>query len=76
MGLPAGHVTKVPDLSRSAQLKALGAGVVPQQGVYALRLLTVPSVHQPALTAHQRRSFSPLDLAYSKQQGQSGLPAA
>ncbi|WP_258040144.1 DNA cytosine methyltransferase, partial [Streptomyces sp. SM1] len=31
MGLPAGHVTAVPGLSRSAQLKALGNGVVPQQ---------------------------------------------
>ncbi|MFE3220259.1 hypothetical protein [Streptomyces antimycoticus] len=39
MGLPDGHVTAVPDLSRVAQLKALGNGVVPQQVAAALRLL-------------------------------------
>jgi DNA (cytosine-5)-methyltransferase 1 len=39
MGLPAGHVTDVPELSRTAQLKALGNGVVPQQAAAALRLL-------------------------------------
>ncbi|MFB7169836.1 hypothetical protein ACFCYM_03245 [Streptomyces sp. NPDC056254] len=39
MGLPAGHVTDVPGLSRTAQLKALGNGVVPQQAVHALRAL-------------------------------------
>ncbi|WP_340564348.1 hypothetical protein [Streptomyces sp. GSL17-111] len=36
MGLPAGHVTAVPGLSRTAQLKALGNGVVPQQATTAL----------------------------------------
>lgn len=40
MGLPEGHVTDVPGLSRNAQLKALGNGVVPQQAALALRLLT------------------------------------
>jgi DNA (cytosine-5)-methyltransferase 1 len=39
MGLPEGHVTAVPGLTRNAQLKALGNGVVPQQAVLALRLL-------------------------------------
>lgn len=39
MGLPAGHVTHVPDLTRTQQLKALGNGVVPQQAAAALRLL-------------------------------------
>jgi DNA (cytosine-5)-methyltransferase 1 len=39
MGLPAGHVTDVPDLSRNQQLHALGNGVVPQQAEAALRLL-------------------------------------
>lgn len=39
MGLPAGWVTDVPGLTRNAQLKALGNGVVPQQAAYALRLL-------------------------------------
>ncbi|KUL52294.1 DNA cytosine methyltransferase [Streptomyces sp. NRRL S-1521] len=49
MGLPAGHVTDVPGLSRSAQLKALGNGVVPQQAVAALRFLTLTAL--PARTA-------------------------
>ncbi|MET8098795.1 DNA cytosine methyltransferase [Streptomyces sp. NPDC005236] len=39
MGLPLAHVTGVPGLSRPAQLKALGNGVVPQQAAYALRFL-------------------------------------
>ncbi|MEW1774705.1 DNA cytosine methyltransferase [Streptomyces sp. NPDC086777] len=39
MGLEPGHVTGVPGLSRPAQLKALGNGVVPQQAAYALRFL-------------------------------------
>jgi DNA (cytosine-5)-methyltransferase 1 len=39
MGLPAGHVTDVPGITRTRQLKALGNGVVPQQGAAALRLL-------------------------------------
>lgn len=39
MGLSAGHVTGVPGLPRSAQLKALGNGVVPQQAAVAVRHL-------------------------------------
>lgn len=39
MGLPAGHVTAVPGLTRTRQLKALGNGVVPQQAAAAIRLL-------------------------------------
>lgn len=39
MGVPAGHVTEVPGLSRAQQLKALGNGVVPQQAAAAIRLL-------------------------------------
>ncbi|WP_282792063.1 DNA cytosine methyltransferase [Streptomyces sp. CC224B] len=39
MGLDSGHVTGVPGLSRPAQLRALGNGVVPQQAAYVLRLL-------------------------------------
>ncbi|MEU5429957.1 hypothetical protein AB0H73_30790 [Streptomyces olivoreticuli] len=39
MGLSEGHVTAVPGLSRTAQLKALGNGVVPQQAIAALHLL-------------------------------------
>lgn len=39
MGLPAGHVTGVPGITRNDQLKALGNGVVPQQAALALRWL-------------------------------------
>lgn len=38
MGLPDGWVTGV-DIPRSAQLKALGNGVVPQQAALALAML-------------------------------------
>jgi len=37
MGLPLGHVTDVPGISRRAQLRLLGNGVVPQQAAAALR---------------------------------------
>ena len=49
MGLPAGWVTAVPDISRNDQLKACGNGVVPQQAAAALRhmLATTPAApHQ------------------------------
>lgn len=40
MGLPGGHVTDPAiGLTRNQQLKALGNGVVPQQGAAALRML-------------------------------------
>jgi DNA (cytosine-5)-methyltransferase 1 len=45
MGLDAGHVTAVPGLTRTQQLKALGNGVVPQQAAAALRLLLTRSRH-------------------------------
>lgn len=38
-GLPAGHVSEVPGLSRNEMLKLLGNGVVPQQAVAALNVL-------------------------------------
>lgn len=38
-GLPHGWVTDTPDLSRPAQLTALGNGVVPQQAIEALQQL-------------------------------------
>lgn len=38
MGLPEGRVTDT-DIPRSAQLKALGNGIVPQQAALAIRLL-------------------------------------
>jgi DNA (cytosine-5)-methyltransferase 1 len=40
MGLPEGHVTG-HGLTRSAELKMLGNGVVPQQAALALRMLGV-----------------------------------
>jgi DNA (cytosine-5)-methyltransferase 1 len=44
MGLPAGWVTAVPDLSRNDQLKLLGNGVVPAQAAAALEwLLAIPT---------------------------------
>lgn len=39
MGLPSGHVTAVPELTRNEHLKAIGNGVVPQQAAAAIRLL-------------------------------------
>lgn len=43
MGLPHGHVTGA-GLSRSEQLKALGNGVVPQQGAAAISELAARAV--------------------------------
>ncbi len=49
MGLPEGHVTGVPGLTRNEQLGRLGNGVVPQQAAAALRyLLGAMSVEQAA----------------------------
>ncbi|WVX88630.1 DNA methyltransferase [Gordonia phage CheeseTouch] len=39
MGLPDGHVTAVPGLSRAEQLKAIGNGVCPPQAYQALTIL-------------------------------------
>ena len=39
MGLPPGHVTAVPGVPRKHQLRVLGEGVVPLQGVAAIRTL-------------------------------------
>lgn len=44
MGLPAGHVTEVPGISRVHQLKAIGNGVCPQQAVAAYSSLPVLGV--------------------------------
>ncbi|MFL1903131.1 hypothetical protein ACJWDR_29100 [Streptomyces tauricus] len=51
MGLPAGHVTDVPGLTRTAQLKALGNGVVPQQAAAALQLLAARSLDGAGVAA-------------------------
>ena len=51
LGLQPGHVTAVPGLSREDQLRAIGNGVVWQQGAHALRLLHARATHslrQPA----------------------------
>ena len=48
MGLPEGWVTGVPGLSRNAQLKALGNGVVPAQAAMALHLLLARTEAQEA----------------------------
>ena len=39
MGLPAGHVTDTPGLTRNEQLRLLGNGVVPQQATAAVHHL-------------------------------------
>lgn len=39
MGLPEGHVTDVPGLTRTDALKALGNGVVPQQAAYGIETI-------------------------------------
>lgn len=48
MGLPNGWVTNIPGLSRTAQMRALGNGVVPQQALHALTLLH--RLHEEAKT--------------------------
>src|SRR5690606_29774637 len=45
MGLPEGHVTGVGGLSRTAQLKLLGNGVIPRQAKMAIRLLLPHVLH-------------------------------
>ena len=47
MGLPEGHVTNL-GLSRTAELKMLGNGVVPQQAALALHYLTQERVSNAA----------------------------
>lgn len=42
-GLEDGWVTATPGLGRPAQLTALGNGVVPQQALKGVRLLTPPA---------------------------------
>lgn len=47
LGLNPGHVTAVPGLSREDQLRAIGNGVVWQQGAHALRLLHARATRVP-----------------------------
>jgi DNA (cytosine-5)-methyltransferase 1 len=53
MGLPPGWVTNLPR-PRTAQLRALGNGVVPQQAAYAVSLLLADLA---TLTATERPRF-------------------
>lgn len=48
MGLPAGHVTDVPGLSRNDMLKVLGNGVVPQQAALATRMFLAAQAGEAA----------------------------
>lgn len=48
MGLPSGHVTDVPGLTRNEQLRALGNGVVPQQAAAAVAWLLGYEAHEAA----------------------------
>ncbi|MFD9592523.1 hypothetical protein ACWDRR_27290 [Kitasatospora sp. NPDC003701] len=54
MGLDVGHVTGVPGLSRSAQLTALGNGVVRQQAAAAMQLLDAPGLLAAACCGGRR----------------------
>jgi DNA (cytosine-5)-methyltransferase 1 len=51
IGAPEGHITAVPDLDRRAQLRAIGNGVVWQQGAHALRVLHARATHSVAVAA-------------------------
>jgi DNA (cytosine-5)-methyltransferase 1 len=51
IGAPAGHITAVPGLSRKDQLRAIGNGVVWQQGAHALRVLHGRATHGLAIAA-------------------------
>jgi DNA (cytosine-5)-methyltransferase 1 len=42
MGLPDGWVTQVPGLTRGAQLKLIGNGVLPLQAAMAIQALYQP----------------------------------
>ena len=53
MGLPPGWVTAVPGLSRTAQLRLLGNGVVPLQAAYAIHMVLNET---PSLTCFAPRS--------------------
>jgi DNA (cytosine-5)-methyltransferase 1 len=48
MGLPPGHVTAVPEISRNDQLKMLGNGVCPQQAAAALQWLLASAADKAA----------------------------
>ena len=70
MGLPDGWVTDVPGLTRAAQLRILGNGVVPAQGEAAVRELT----RRASAHAHQERSDPPMPP--TRPDTPTGLPAS
>lgn len=55
MGLPAGHVTSVPGLSRTDMLKMIGNGVCPPQAAAALLQLLEIMDKQEMVTSHDPR---------------------
>lgn len=61
MGLPPGWVTAVPGISRTAQLRLLGNGVVPQQASYALSTLATWA-QQPAPPDDDRDELGTPDM--------------
>ena len=54
-GLPEGHVTDVPGMTRNVALKALGNGVVPQQCAAALRAFIEDESGAPSEVARSQR---------------------
>lgn len=57
MGLPAGHITSVPNLTLNQQLKLIGNGVLPQQAEYAIQQLTIDSKENDMTSANDTSSF-------------------
>ena len=56
MGLPLGHVTQVPGISRAQQLKAIGNGVCPPQAIAAYTsLLQGLDISDPEPEDHRLR---------------------
>ena len=54
MGLPAGWVTAVPGVSRAAQIRALGNGVVPAQAAAAVTLLLADLLTEQTPADHEQ----------------------
>lgn len=48
MGLPPGHVTGVPGITRPHQIRVLGGGVVPRQGIAAIESLMAALTREEA----------------------------
>lgn len=66
MGLPPGHITHVPGLTRAQQLNAIGNGVCPQQAAAALTTL-LNRIHPPAgetPTSHPNPTTTPQHVQF------------